>query len=263
MNKQRIDRVRVRETFRRYTEDYDAENPKIALKIRHTYRVADLSDRIAGSLGLSEEDRDLAWLIGMLHDVGRFEQVRRYHTFVDSKSVNHAHLSADLLFGEGLIRRFLPEEAESESLIETAIRLHNAYYLPEDLSDRERVFCQVIRDADKVDILRVMVETPFSDLFRASMEEFLRSEISDEVYRDAVSGRTVNRKNSRTTMDYRVGHIALVFGLVYPESRRLVREQGFLRQLLETESRLPQTQERLQRIRERVELFLAEDTAVS
>ena len=98
-----IDREKVRKTFADYTANYNAQDEKIKLKINHTYRVAGLCDRIADSIGLVGEDRDIAWLLGMLHDVGRFEQIRRYHTFNDANSIDHAKLGADLLFNDGLM----------------------------------------------------------------------------------------------------------------------------------------------------------------
>ena len=47
-----IDRKHVREQFASYTRNYDPTDPKIALKIAHTYRVADNCERIAKSIGL-------------------------------------------------------------------------------------------------------------------------------------------------------------------------------------------------------------------
>ena len=85
-----IDRQKVREQFAAYTRNYDPSDTKIALKIAHTYRVADNCERIAKSIGLDDEEVDFAWLSGMLHDIGRFEQVVRYNTFIDSESVDHA-----------------------------------------------------------------------------------------------------------------------------------------------------------------------------
>ncbi len=55
---------------------------KIRLKVEHTYRVADISEQIAEKLGLSEEDIALAWLIGMLHDIGRFETTSPFSYFL-------------------------------------------------------------------------------------------------------------------------------------------------------------------------------------
>lgn len=79
----KIERTKVVAAFESYTAKYNAQDPKIQLKILHTYRVASLCERIAESLSLSKEECTLAWLCGMLHDVGRFEQIRRYGTFSD------------------------------------------------------------------------------------------------------------------------------------------------------------------------------------
>ena len=258
-----IDRSKVRQAFEEYTSHYDPEDYKIVLKIRHTYRVADLSDRIAESLGLTGPDRDLAWLIGMLHDIGRFEQVRRYHTFIDANSVNHAHLSADLLFKEDLIDAFVAvnntaeagpgdQPAEALPLIEKAVRLHSILDLPDTLTDRERLFCQIIRDADKVDILWIMYVTPIEDIYRVTREELLDSPISPAVYEDIMAGRTVDRKGVCTAMDRRLSHLAFVNGLVYPESRKLVKEQGTLNSLLDMDSRHEETKKQIDNIRRKL-----------
>ena len=87
-----IDRERVKNTFAEYTSGYNAADPKIKLKIDHTYRVAELCELIARDLNLDEYETDVAWLTGMLHDVGRFEQIKRYNTFNDAQSVDHANL---------------------------------------------------------------------------------------------------------------------------------------------------------------------------
>ena len=153
----RIDRERVKNVFAAYTALYDINDEKIRLKVEHTYRVAEAAERIAESLELSKEDTDLAWLLGMLHDIGRFEQVKNYGTFVDSRSVNHGALGADILFREGRIRDYV-DEREEDIIIERSIRLHNVFLLPEDLTDREELFAKLLRDADKIDIMKVCCE---------------------------------------------------------------------------------------------------------
>ena len=160
-----MDRERASQSFLDYVKNYDPEDPMIRHKVTHTFRVAGLAERIAASLGADGEGVDFAWLLGLLHDIGRFEQVRQYGTFIDSQSVDHAEFGADILFGQKLIEAFpaegLPEEWRS--IAETAIRLHNKLTLPEDLNDEMRMFCQILRDADKVDIFRVVEEIPFEE----------------------------------------------------------------------------------------------------
>ena len=155
-----IDRERVKQAFQEYTGRYDIHDEKIRLKVEHTYRVADISEQIAEKLGLSEEDIALAWLIGMLHDIGRFEQLRRFHTFVDSQSIDHSHFGVELLFQDGLLARFVDNSSENEELIKKAIYWHSAFRIDPQLNDREMLFAKVIRDADKIDILKVATDFP-------------------------------------------------------------------------------------------------------
>lgn len=83
-----MDRRKTLEAFASYVNQYDSKDPKISLKIKHTYKVAELCEKIGAALGLTGDDLDAAWLCGMLHDIGRFEQIRQYNTFIDDKSVN-------------------------------------------------------------------------------------------------------------------------------------------------------------------------------
>ena len=70
-----IDRARASEAFKTYTDAYDAANPRIALKIEHTYHVAETCDAVAREQGWVPEDIDLAWLCGLLHDMDRFNHI--------------------------------------------------------------------------------------------------------------------------------------------------------------------------------------------
>ena len=124
-----VDRERVRRAFADYTGRYDSRNPRIKLKIDHTYRVAALCDAIAKDLALDADDKDTAWCIGMLHDIGRFEQVRRYDTFSDADSLPHADLGVEILFSEGAVRDDRPD-AGRESVVHTAIAGHRPHRLP-------------------------------------------------------------------------------------------------------------------------------------
>ena len=251
-----VDRQHVKDAFASYVADYDASDSKVNLKIIHTDHVAEMCDAISNSLHLTSEDRDTAWLCGMLHDIGRFEQLRRYGTFFDKRSVNHAALSADLLFHDGLIRRFV-EDMSKDALVEKAIRLHNVFLLPENLTDQELLFCNILRDADKIDIIRVNRETPMSEIYDLPEKEFYTTPISGKVYEAALQGINVNREYSRTAVDYLIGHICFVYGLVFPESFRQVSEQGYLDQMLQFQSRNPETAERFQTIRTAVQAYVS------
>ena len=233
-----ISREKAEAAFLAYTADYDPENGMIRHKIEHTFRVAENCERIAASLGMSGDEVDFAWFLGLLHDIGRFEQVRRYGTFVDSVSVDHAEFGADLLFREGLIRRFPGEDLGAEWLerLETAIRQHNRLALPEDLDVVTRRHCDIIRDADKADIFRVVAELPFEQRIGTSRGLFTEGDEASEAVMDCVrEHRCVPRSIRKTRFEGHLSHCCMAFELVYPETRRIVREQGFLSRLMAEE----------------------------
>lgn len=265
----KIDRKHITDTFAAYTEQYDTSDGKIKLKIDHTYRVADFCDRIAKSIGLKEEDVDLAWTIGMLHDIGRFEQVKRYGTFIDLESVDHAQFGADLLFREGLIETYFPDLPDTDGMcgrektrhidmriIETAIREHSNYRIREGLSDREKMFCNIIRDADKVDILRVNVETPKEVIYNVTTEELQSAKVADAVMKSFFEEHCILRNIRESAVDNVVGHISLAYELVYPVSRNMVAEQGYLEQLMNFETKNEVTKEQFEKIRKKMHQYL-------
>lgn len=250
-----INRERVLSAFDSYTSRYDITDIKVKLKIDHTYRVAELCDKIASSLQLSNEDCDIAWLSGMLHDIGRFEQLRRYHTFRDKISCDHAALSADILFTDGNIRMFTDDSSEDE-LLEKTIRLHNYYILPDDLTERELLFVNILRDADKIDIIKVNCITPRSEIYDIPEADFRASTISQDVYEDIISEHNVDRNHSKTPADYIIGHIAFVYGLVYRQSFIEVRQQGYLDEMLDFRSDIEDTKEKFAKIKETITKFI-------
>ena len=249
-----MERKKIICTFENYVSNYNLNDPNIYLKYKHTGKVAENCERIAKSLNLSENDIDLAWEIGMLHDIGRFEQLRRFDTFIDTESIDHAEFGADLLFKDGLIQQF-DDEKENYELLEKAIRLHSLYRLPDNLSERELLFCQVIRDADKIDIYRANYETGLHVIYHVTKEELLNSKITPEVYQVFCEERAIPRNIRKTIADNLVGHIALTFELVYPESKSMAIEQGYLKKLLETEFVNPETIELMKQISQRMRRF--------
>lgn len=251
-----IDRERVKSVFAEYAKNYDAENPKVALKIVHTYKVSELCESIAKSLNLSKEDIDLAWLIGMLHDIGRFEQLRRYNTFADASSISHALLGKEILFGDNIIRDYVDDASEDE-IIKEAVLYHSDYRLPKDLDDRSLMFCQIIRDADKIDIIRVQLDTPLEDIYDCSTYDLKHDEVSRQVLQGFFEEHAIERKIRKTTVDYVVSHISLTYELVYKKSKELMREQGHIFTLMDFVSDNPVTNRQFDSIRKHMREYLS------
>lgn len=191
------------DAFREYVRDYEPDDPKIALKISHILRVAQLQRREAHVLGASELDIALAELIGLLHDIGRFEQIRIYDSFKDFETVDHAALGCDVLFGHdgdghGIIRRFVQED-DWDDVIMQAIFHHNKLNITneDDMDDRTLFHARLIRDTDKVDNFKVNYEEPNIALF--GHDNIVNDVMSDAVYDDYFRGGLVDKKLVRNS----------------------------------------------------------------
>lgn len=240
-----VDRSQALGAFKELVESYDATQPRIALKVKHTYRVASLCERIAREIGLGAEDVDLCWLCGLLHDVGRFEQVRRFDTFSDAASVSHAALGVEMLFenGAALLRRFVVFDS-CDDVIRAAIAHHSDYAIPDDLPEHTRTVASVLRDADKVDILRVNCEDTIETIYGASEADMRASDISLQVEAAFHEHRTIRSSERSTLADVLVAHVCFGFGLVFEPSMAIACEQGYLSQMLTFRFDRPDTQRR-------------------
>lgn len=265
-----INREQVRLEFKKYVNDYNVSDPKIALKIKHTYKVSELCDDIAKSNNMSDSDVDLAWLIGMLHDIGRFEQCRIYDTFNDSLSVDHAKYGCQILFSEkyhdaemteknggSLIKRFCTDE-DYYDVIHDTIHCHNEYKIPEEIEadQRKRMFATILRDADKIDIIRANNETPLEEIYNCTREEVMSSDITDEVLEVVLNHRTVLKALKKTPIDNLAGHISLMYELEHKRSRELAKELGYLETMLNFKSDNDNTNKKLAIIRNEMHKYM-------
>lgn len=142
----------LEEKFDEYTSNYDLNNIHLKSKYNHSYRVMNLCEKYVKELGWSDDDIKLARIIGLLHDYGRFEQYKRYESFIDKDTIDHADLSVEELFDKNEIVNFT-DRKEDYNLIKFAIKNHNKLTITGSDDERYIRFAKLIRDADKVDIM--------------------------------------------------------------------------------------------------------------
>lgn len=140
----------MNQAFENYVKNYDMNDPDIHYKYYHCYRVMEKSKMLAKNM--SKENQQLAEIIGLYHDIGRFEQDKLYNSYKDTKKFNHAEYATKILFDDNLIKE-IPIEEKYYHIIEKAIRNHNKYEIEKDLTEKELLHAKLIRDADKLDIL--------------------------------------------------------------------------------------------------------------
>ena len=132
-----IDIEKVNNEFLKYVDSFDLSNDNISRKKYHSIRVQNISKKIAESLNLDAEKINIALAVGILHDIGRFEQEKKFHTFDDLKSFDHGDYGAELL--KDKIRNFI-DENKYDNIILNAIKYHNKLKLSENLTEDEILF---------------------------------------------------------------------------------------------------------------------------
>lgn len=226
-----IDLQHAHREFSCYLQDFDCENDKMKLKVIHTDGVVRCASEITRRMGLSDEDCQLAELIALLHDIGRFEQIRQFDSF-EPGTMDHAAFGVELLFGQQkMIRRFIQEDTWDDLICE-AIARHSDYRVGDGLDSRTMLHAGIIRDADKLDNCRVKLEESIEVLLGTSAEEVGRQEISDEVWQQCLEKRSILSKTRKTKMDYWVSYIAYFFDINYPETFEIIKEKQYVPRLI-------------------------------
>lgn len=221
-----IDRKKAENAFLKYADKYNPSIGKIHLKIVHTFNTAQLSSDIAYSLGMNEEDISLAWLIGLLHDIGRFEQYRRYQDYRDFLTEDHARLGVEVLKENDLIREFI-EADQYDEIIYQAIENHNKYALPNALDERTLFFCRINRDADKTDIFRVKIEDPLEDIIPFTKQEMEESLVSKEIVNAFYKEQCIHTGIRKTPADTWITTMAFIYDYNFVTSLKILKDNDY------------------------------------
>lgn len=251
-----IDLVKAEKVFKSYVEKYNTEDDKIELKIKHTYGVVSMSGFIATKLGLDEENIKLAKLIALLHDIGRFEQAKKYDCFIDSKEIDHAEYGVEILFENNLIRTFIKDK-KYDNIILKAIKNHNKYEIEEGLSEEELLHSKIIRDADKTDNLRIKYTEEFETLFDAKEEEIENEKISDKVYEDFMNHKQIRCEDRVTHLDFWVCFAGWIYDFNFDIGIQYIKDNECIDKLIDRiDYKDPDTKKKMKEIKKHAKKYL-------
>ena len=228
-----IDINKSRQAFKNFINQYD-EQPGFNLKVVHTYHVSNNAKELATNLNLSQEDIDLAELIGLLHDIGRFEELKVMNGF-DSVKFDHAQYGVKMLFEDNLIRKFIDDSSYDE-IIKNAIGNHSRLKIDETLDERSMLHSKIIRDADKLDNYRVKVDESIEEIFAGkvnSKEEVENSPISDKVYETLKQEKCIDIHDRVYPLDYWLCVLAFTFDLNFKETFKIVKDNDYINRIMD------------------------------
>lgn len=230
--------------FNSYVKEFYGEdslvNQNIELKEIHTLKVAKHAVNIAKYLNLTEEEVNTAEIIGLFHDIGRFEQFKKYKTFRDALSENHAMLGIKILEEHKILKNL---DDSRKRIIVKAISLHNTKELPINLNEQESLFCKLIRDADKLDIFRVIIEyeRERQNNPNPAMDNLpFTPGYNKELLEDVLLGRKISNNSLKNYNDRKLYELSWILDLNFHFSFNYVKEKKVLQALINC---LPQDEE--------------------
>jgi putative nucleotidyltransferase with HDIG domain len=230
------DLERLKSWFAEYASGFYTGDPKhdrvFRLKQNHTARVSMVIRRIGQSLGLGPEDLRVAETAALLHDVGRFRQYEVFRTFRDQTSENHARIGLRLINRNRLLSGFSPPQ---RAHIARAVAFHNTAHPPALNDSESRLFLELLRDADKLDILNIVIGHYIG---RAHQPEAFGGlpltqgdSCSPRVLAALRESRFVHLEEVRTINDVKLLYISWVFDLNFPASFREMRKGRYIERL--------------------------------
>lgn len=225
---------RMHDWMSRYMKSFYSDDAQvqqgILIKETHTGYVTANCIELAKFLKLSTHDTELAEVIGLFHDVGRFRQYSIYKTFNDADSEDHADLALKVI---DELEFFKELSAQDYDVVKFAIQNHNKKTVAPCDDERKILFAKLIRDADKLDIYRVL--EPF--LAQANVDKmpnFIKSKgnlvaaISPDFVENFVTGKQADYRKIRTNGDRKIVRLMWLYDINFSWTMQKIVERGYI-----------------------------------
>jgi putative nucleotidyltransferase with HDIG domain len=229
--------------FLQYVDSFPVNDEGIRdhfqIKKKHTYRVVHEIKSIALQSGLSGRETELARIIALFHDIGRFEQFMRYRTFNDDISENHAEIAIRVIREQHFLSAF---EDRIVKIISAAIENHNIPMLPEISDPEVLLFSRLLRDADKLDIWRLTLDQNVAFTIRNEKEpDFYR--VPQIILNRIREGRVVLLQFAESMNDFRMLRLSWIFDMNFPATFAILENKGIIDKILNKIPEFPEKNE--------------------
>jgi putative nucleotidyltransferase with HDIG domain len=251
--------LQLKKVFINYTKKFYSKNSEIQqniiLKEEHTLRVLNNAEIICDFLDCSNNLKFLAKVAALFHDIGRFEQFSRYNTFDDSISENHAKLSVKILEEQNILSELSKEESK---LILDSIIVHNMFKVPKYYSKDTLLLSKILRDADKLDILKVV--TDYYEVMDKDKNPAIEHNLPDTkqyskfIVQDILNNKNSQNKYAKTCNDMRLMKLTWIFDINFPITLKLISERKYIEKTMKV---LPKNED-MEKIYEHLIMYIKE-----
>ena len=194
------------ELFNNYYHSFKEDNPMYKSKYDHTFRVVGYAKLISKMLNLNNLDTNKALICALFHDIGRFNEAKLYNDF-SYKKFDHGD--------EGY--KVLKELNYNDNIVLLSTKYHNKYSLPDNLDSKTKMFCEITRDTDKLDIMATQCLVIDKN-----------DQINKEIIKDILNGKLVSSQNIHNKTDALLRCISFIFDINFEESFKILLDNKII-----------------------------------
>ncbi len=240
--------------FHNFVEDVPFTDDKISIfiqiKLEHSLKVAENCRAIAEKMEWSLPDIYTVEVTGLLHDIGRFSQLVEFRTFADEKSINHGERGFRLIKRLGILS--ILNDTDQSGIL-NGIRYHNSRYIPPHLNSDNLHFLRLVRDADKLDIIRVISSHIKHNRIEKYPEVMLNIDVNGPVNPDALeqilNKKIVSYKNVKSLADFCLAQLAWIYDINYSVTFQEILNRNLIEKITEFFPHIKEIQEVKQHIK--------------
>jgi putative nucleotidyltransferase with HDIG domain len=206
------------------------QTTEVIQKHNHSLQVAEIAKQISSFVIPSKSMQLIVETAALYHDIGRYEQLKKYNTFIDSKSEDHALLGVHEIKKNNLFDGLTEDE---QQLIFKIIENHNKKSIDSSLSEIEATLCNIIRDADKIDILKFLstyyqstenlntfwLDLPDSDTY------------NPEIIKSILSAKIATFEEMKSLNDFKLLKLSWVFDINFAISFVMIHQAKYLEKI--------------------------------
>lgn len=199
----------------------------------HSLRVAENSEQLANILLQTEDEKRIATIIALFHDVGKASLLsKNMEPLVIQRE--HGVASAKLIQQMDFFQSL---SAEVQLTILKAVESHNLIKLSKLDNDQQTLYAKLLRDADKLDVFDSS-HRYFKERYGiqpiVTMELNNSIEASEKILKNIWAGKPAAHEDMKSMNDYKLLLISMVFDLNFKHTFRVMSEKQYIQKIYET-----------------------------
>ena len=200
----------------------------------HSLRVASHSLLLSKIVLQNDEDKRIAEVIALFHDLGRASLIASGTASPSNIQRDHATVSVQLIQNMDF---YLKLPGDTQLIIQKSVENHNKLKLPKLDNEQQTLFARLLRDADKLDIFESSYRF-FKE--KAGVQPIMTfdlvnsPEVSEKIIKSIMAGKTAAVEDMKTMNDYKLLLISMPFDVNFKHTFRLISEKQYIQKIYET-----------------------------